>query len=141
MAFALLRLTAGTILIGFGLSKFTHHAAEAAAFDRYGLPSADAFAYVIGTVEVGCGALLVVGLATRLAALALAGNMIGAIATGGRVDGGWVHLGLAPALLVVFLALVWRGAGAWSLDALLGERARRYAAAAWERPPGHATPE
>jgi putative oxidoreductase len=115
----LVRVAAGAVLIGFGLSKFTHHGAEAASFDRYGLPDPSAFAYAIGVVELGCGALLVVGFAARLAALTLAGNMVGAIATGGRVDGGFVNLVLAPALLATMLAIVWAGAGGWSLDSLL----------------------
>jgi putative oxidoreductase len=102
--------------MGFGLSKFTHHAAEAGAFDRYGLPSPSLFSYAIGVIELGGGALLVVGLASRLAAVLLAGDMVGAILTGGRVDGGLVHLGLAPALLVVMLTLVWTGPGGWSID-------------------------
>ena len=113
------RVAVGAVLIGFGLSKFTQHAAEAASFDRYGLPDPSTFAYLIGVVELGLGALLVVGLATRFAALGLAGNMVGAIATGGRVDGGLVNLVLAPALLVAMVALVRTGAGGWSLDGVL----------------------
>jgi putative oxidoreductase len=114
------RVAAGATLIGFGLSKFTRHAAEAAAFDRYGLPSPSLFAYVVGVVEVGGGALLMLGIASRLVALMLAGNMVGAIATGGRVDGGPIHLGLAPALLAVMLVIIWLGPGRWSLDRRLG---------------------
>ena len=112
------RLGAGAVLIGFGLSKFTRHAAEAAAFERYGLPWPSAFAFVIGVVEVGGGTLLALGLASRLVALLLAGNMLGAILTGGRVDGGPVHLGLAPALLVLLLVLLRAGPGTWSVDRL-----------------------
>jgi putative oxidoreductase len=111
-----LRVAAGAILIGFGQSKFAHHAKEARAFDRYGLPAPEVFAYAIGSVELVGGLLLVLGLATRLVALALAGNMVGAIATGGRVDGGFVNLGLAPMLLVVMVYLVWAGAGRFSID-------------------------
>jgi putative oxidoreductase len=124
------RVASGAILIGFGLSKFTRHAAEAAAFDRYGLPSPSLFAYAIGVVEVGGGALLILGISTRPVALLLAGNMVGAIATGGRVDGGPVHLGLAPTLLAVMLLLVWLGPGSWSLD-----RVRRAAAPRAPAPP------
>jgi len=65
----LLRVAAGTLLIGFGLSKFTNHTAEAVSFGRFGLPAPDAFTYAIGTVEVAGGALLVLGLATRLVAV------------------------------------------------------------------------
>jgi putative oxidoreductase len=111
-----LRVAAGAILIGFGQSKFAHHAKEVQAFDRYGLPAPEAFTYAIGTIELVGGLLLVLGLLTRLVALGLAGNMVGAIATGGRVDGGFVNLGLAPILLVVMLYLLWAGAGRLSMD-------------------------
>ena len=118
------RLAAGGIFIGFGLSKFTHHAKEARSFARYGLPDADVFAYATGTLELTLGIALVLGLVTRLTALGLAGNMVGAIATGGRVDGGFVNLVLAPILLVAMLFLVWAGAGRWSLDGRLASRLR-----------------
>ena len=117
-----LRLAAGAILIGFSLGKFTNHAAEAASFDRYGLPDPSLFAYAIGTLEASLGVLLVIGLATRIAAPVLAGNMVGAIVTGGRVDGGFVNLGIAPTLLVVMLFLLWAGAGRWSVDGRLRRR-------------------
>src|SRR5712691_6262229 len=113
---AILRLTAGAILFAFGAAKFTIHIAAAASFDRYGLPDPNLFVYAIGALELGLGVLLVLGLRTRLAAIVLAGNMIGAIATAGRVEGGFVNLGLAPALLLVLLVLAARGAGRWSLD-------------------------
>ena len=116
LAATVLRVAAGAILIGFGLSKYLHHAREAQAFDRYGLPWPNEFAYVTGTVEFVFGTLLVLGVATRLAALILAGNMVGAIATGGRVDGGFVNLGLAPALLVVMLVLICVGGGRFAAD-------------------------
>jgi putative oxidoreductase len=120
-----LRVAAGATLIGFGQSKFAHHAKEVRAFDRYGLPAPEVFTYAIGTVELAGGILLVLGLLTRLVALGLAGNMVGAIATGGRVDGGFVNLGLAPLLLVVMLYLVWAGAGRFSLDGRLRQMRMR----------------
>lgn len=119
---ALLRLAAGAILISAGFSKFTHHAREVASFDRYGLPDPSVFSYAIGTLEVSFGMLLVIGLATRVAAPVLAGNMVGAIVTGGRVDGGFVNLGLAPSLLVAMLFLLWAGGGRWSVDGSLRQR-------------------
>jgi putative oxidoreductase len=122
VAATVVRVGAGAILIGFGQSKFVHHAKETRAFGRYGLPAPEVFTYAIGTVELVGGMLLVAGLVTRLVALGLAGNMIGAIATGGRVDGGFVNLGLAPLLLVAMLFLVWSGAGRLSLDDLLRQR-------------------
>jgi putative oxidoreductase len=113
----LVRLAAGTIFVGFGLSKYSHHAREARAFTRYGLPDPGTFVYLTGTLELTLGVALLLGLLTRPAALALAGNMVGAIATGGRVDGGFVNLVLAPVLLVAMLFLIFVGAGRWSLDA------------------------
>jgi putative oxidoreductase len=111
------RLAAGGIFVGFGLSKFTHHAKEARSFARYGLPDPNVFAYATGTLELTLGIALLLGLLTRLTALGLAGNMVGAIAIGGRVDGGFVNLVLAPILLVLMLILVRVGAGRRSLDA------------------------
>ncbi len=114
-----LRIVAGLIFIRYGLAKFRFHSKEVADFDRYGLPSPSLFVYMIGTLEFGAGCLLVAGLGTRLAALALAGNMVGAISTAGRVDGGFINLGLAPTLLVVMLFLLWAGPGRWALDGRL----------------------
>jgi putative oxidoreductase len=45
-----------------------------------------------------------------------------AIGTAGRTVGGPFHLGVAPALLVLMLVLVWSGATRWSLDRRLLER-------------------
>ena len=115
------RVGAGIVYIAFGISKFIHHAKETAAFDRYGLPAPAVFASVIGVVELGLGVLLVLGLVTRLAALGLAGDMVGAIATGGRVDGGFLNLVVAPILLVGMLALVRAGPGCWAVDTRLRE--------------------
>jgi hypothetical protein len=56
--------------------------------------------------------------------------MIGAIVTAGRIDGGPVNLGLAPALLAVMILLLWTGAGRWSLDGRIVSRGGRWAATA-----------
>ena len=116
------RLAAGGIFIGFGQSKFTHHSREVRSFGRYGLPDPNVFAYATGTLELTLGLALLLGLLTRLTALGLAGNMVGAICTGGRVDGGFVNLVLAPLLLVAMLFLVRAGAGRWSADRVLARR-------------------
>lgn len=107
----LIRVATGVVFVAFSFGKFVRHAEEARAFDRYGLPWPDLFTYAIGATELVCGVLLVLGVAPRLAALVLAGNMIGAILTAGRIDGGPIHLGLAPLLLGCMLFLLWSGPG------------------------------
>ncbi len=124
----LVRLVSGVIFVGFGLSKFSHHAREARAFARYGLPDPGVFVYATGALELTLGAALLLGLLTRPVALGLAGNMVGAIATGGRVDGGFVNLVLAPMLLVAMFFLLYAGAGRWSIDG------RIRGSAPWLRP-------
>jgi putative oxidoreductase len=101
------RVIAGLIFLVSGIDKFTDHAGETDFFDDLGLPWPSAFVYAVGVVEGVGGALIVAGVATRLAAAALAGDMLGAILTAGVQEGGAVHLGLAPALLVSMLFLLW----------------------------------
>jgi uncharacterized membrane protein YphA (DoxX/SURF4 family) len=110
------RVITGALFVSFSLGKFVDHAQETADFDRYGIPAPEVATYLVGTLELVCGALLVVGLLTRPAAFLLACNMVGAIATAGRVDGGSFHLGVAPALLVAMLFLLWAGPGHLALD-------------------------
>jgi putative oxidoreductase len=121
-ATAAVRVTTGVLFVVFSTGKFVDHMAEAVDFERYGLPWPDGAVYLAGTIELVCGLLLVVGLATRFAALVLAGNLAVAIATAGRVDGGSFHLGVGPTMLAASLFLVWAGAGALSADQRLADR-------------------
>ena len=113
------RIATGVLFITFSLGKFVDHAQESVDFDRYGVPAPEAATYLVGTLELVCGALLVLGLFTRPAAALLAANMVGAIATAGRVDGGTFHLGVAPAMLVAMLFLAWAGCGYLAVDRTL----------------------
>jgi putative oxidoreductase len=115
-AVAAARVAAGAVFIAVSFGKFVRHEAEVAALERYGIPLADAATYLVGILEMAGGLALLLGVGTRLAAVALAGNMAVAIATAGRIEGGPVHLGLAPALLAVMLTLIWAGAGRLSVD-------------------------
>ena len=125
------RIAAGVVFVSFSFGKFIRHEAEAASFDRYGIPLPDLTTYLIGSLELVGGLMLVLGLAVPLAALALAGDMVGVIASAGRVEGGPVNLGLAPVLLATMLVLIWAGAGVWSLDGrLLTRRSPRSSHAA-----------
>ena len=120
---ALTRWAAGIIFLIFGVAKFSDHAAELASFRHYPLPAPDVFVYLVGIVEIGGGLLLIMGLLTRLAALALAVDMIGAIVISGLARGELVSLTLAPLLLVAMISLIRVGAGPWSLDHRIAPRA------------------
>jgi putative oxidoreductase len=113
---ALTRWAAGIIFLIFGVAKFSNHPAELASFRHYPLPAPGLFVYLVGVIEIGGGLLLLMGLLTRLAALALAADMIGAIVISGLGRGELVSLTLAPLLLVAMISLLRLGAGCWSLD-------------------------
>ena len=110
------RVVAGAIFVSVSTGKFVDHMQEAMDFKSYGVPIPDTAVYVVGVLELVCGLLLVVGLFTRVGALLLAANMVGAISTAGVMEGGSFHLGVAPALLVAMLFLLWAGPGALALD-------------------------
>jgi uncharacterized membrane protein YphA (DoxX/SURF4 family) len=117
------RLAAAIVFIIFGGGKFTAHANELASFRTYGLPSPDAFVYGIGVLELAGGVLLAAGALTRLAAIVLMADMIGAVAVSGIGEGEVVpSLTLAPALLIAMLLLLRVGPGSPSLDVRLARR-------------------
>jgi putative oxidoreductase len=126
---AAIRLVTGVLFVSFSTGKFADHMAESVDFERYGLPWPDGAVYLAGTLELLGGLLLVIGLLTRPAALVLAANLVVAIATAGRVDGGSFHLGVGPAMLVAMLFLVWAGPGVLALDNRIRDRVLPAAAA------------
>jgi len=111
----ILRVALAAVFIPAGLGKFVNHDTYIERFERWGFgAAAGEVAILVGVVEVVCGLMLLLGVFPRLAALALAGDMVGALVTAGRVDGGqdiWLPLVLIAALSVVIL---W-GAGRWAL--------------------------
>jgi uncharacterized membrane protein YphA (DoxX/SURF4 family) len=94
----------GLLFIMTGTLKFVQHPAAIASFVHWGVPAAAVT--VVGALELVCGALLVFGILTRAAAIVLGADMVAAIGTAGRIDGG-VHLVLPPILLIVCIALAW----------------------------------
>jgi putative oxidoreductase len=120
---ALTRWAAGIIFLIFGVAKFSDHAAELASFRHYPVPAPDVFVYLAGVIEIGGGLFLITGLLTRLAALALAADMIGAIVISGLARRELVSLTLAPMLLVAMITLIRLGAGCWSLDCRMALKA------------------
>lgn len=116
------RWVAAGIFLSFGVTKFSNHAAELASFRHYPLPAPGFFVYLVGLLEIGGGLLLAAGLLTRLAALALAADMIGAVVVSGLARWEVISLTLAPLLLVAMIILIRFGAGGWSVDAWLAAR-------------------
>jgi putative oxidoreductase len=110
-----LRLLAGGVFVAFGIGKFTNHGSELASFKSYGLPAPELFLAAIAVIELVGGGLLIAGVFTRPAAVVLAGDMVGAIIVSGIANGELISLTLAPAELVVMLALLWTGPGTLSL--------------------------
>jgi uncharacterized membrane protein YphA (DoxX/SURF4 family) len=110
-----IRLLSGGVFVVFGAGKFVNHASELASFRAYGLPAPSAFVVVIGVIELVGGSLLIAGRIVRLAALTLAGDMVGAIIVSGIARGEIISLTLAPVELLVMLALLLAGPGALRL--------------------------
>ena len=81
------RVVAGAVFVSVSTGKFVDHMQEAMDFKSYGVPIPDTAVYVVGVLELVCGLLLVVGLFTRVGALLLAANMVGAISTVGVMEG------------------------------------------------------
>jgi uncharacterized membrane protein YphA (DoxX/SURF4 family) len=111
---ALMRVIVGAAFIVAGVEKLTNHAQTAVDFERWGLPSPDTFSYAISGIEIVFGLILIFGILPRFAALVLLCDMIGALATAGRIDGG-PHLILPPLLGVLCLILLIAGGGRWAL--------------------------
>src|SRR5919108_1380413 len=127
----LIRLLVGAVFVSEGIQKFLFPAELGVGrFTKIGLPSPEVLAPFVGVVEIVGGLLLLLGLCTRLAAVALIIDMIVAIATTKipmlLKDGFWkmaheARTDWSMLLGAVFLLLV--GAGTWSLDAVLSRAA------------------
>ncbi|WP_310774191.1 DoxX family protein [Mycobacterium sp. Z3061] len=138
-ATVLIRLYVGLVFTCEGTLKFVRaNSLGAGRFHKAGIPAASFFADLDGVFEIGCGALILVGLLTRLAAVPMIVDMLGALlitklpilrgdARLFRDEHGWGDFlhesGLDLAQLCGSLFLRLAGAGAWSLDAYLTRNA------------------
>ncbi len=126
-AVIIIRLMVGAVFISEGTQKFLYPAdAGAGRFEKIGISSPQITAPLVACFEIGCGALVLLGLATRLAAVPLIVIMLTAIATTKipilMNDGFWkmaheARTDWSMLLGSVFLLIV--GGGAWSVDAFL----------------------
>ena len=126
LALAALRVTLGAVFIAHGAQKlFTYgFAGVTGAFGQMGIPLPGVMGPFIALLEFFGGIALVIGLLTRLASLGLVFNMLGAIAFVHLKGGFFLPAGyeFALTLLVANLALVFTGAGEFSIDALIARR-------------------
>ena len=102
------RLVPAGVFLVFGADEFVNHGRNARSFALYGLPRPSAFSYAIGSLEIVGAVALLSGIALLPAAVALAGDMVGAIVVSGIALGELVSLTLAPAMLIAMLALIAR---------------------------------
>src|SRR6476646_9722808 len=78
----LVRLLVGWVFLSEGVQKFLFPAALGVGrFTKIGIPAPQFFAPFVGVVEIVCGALVILGLMTRLAAIPLLINISVAILT------------------------------------------------------------
>lgn len=139
----LIRLAVGAVFLSEGVQKILDPAALGAGrFAKIGIPWPEVMGPLVAGFEVTCGALVLAGLLTRLAALPLVATMVVAIFStklpillghgfwGFSLRqlpsyGVWAMAHEARtdwAMLLGALFLVWVGAGPWSVDALLSRR-------------------
>lgn len=120
----LIRLMVGPVFLSEGIQKFLFPALRGAGrFGKIGLPAPDFLGSFVGSFEIGCGLLILLGLATRLASIPLIIIMLTAIATTKTAvlqnDGFWVMLHGSRtdwAMLLGSIFLLIKGGGRWSLD-------------------------
>ena len=113
---SILRIVAGLLMLQYGMGKLLKFPAvpmfaKVELFSLYGLA---------GSLELVLGALVLIGLFTRLAAFVLAGEMAVAYFMGHAPRGFFPILNggdLAIIFCFVFLYLSAAGAGPWSVDA------------------------
>jgi putative oxidoreductase len=118
-----LRLIVGVTFALHGLDKLGDLSGTEEFFASLGIPAPGLMAPFVALTETVGGLLLIIGLATPLVGVALAGDMLVALVTA-HIDAGFfaadggIELVLLPGGASLALALT--GPGRWSADAALG---------------------
>jgi len=127
----LIRLAIGLIFLTQGILKYTDPNMGVARFTRIGYPHPYFTAHFVGTFEIVCGALVLVGLWTRASAVPLLIVIATAIATTKLPElfrasqGFWYMISDARTDFAMFCSLLFLiavGGGGWSLDSRRGAR-------------------
>jgi len=149
-ATVLVRVMAGSVFLSEGIQKFLYpEELGAGRFAKIGIPSPEIMGPFVGGCEIVCGALLIIGLLTRLAAIVLLIDITVAIVST-KIPlllghgywgfslmklpryGFWSMMHEARTDFSMWLGLLFLlivGAGTWSFDAAL---MRRRATPRWE---------
>jgi len=123
----LIRIMVGTVFLSEGVQKFLFPTIRGAGrFEKIALPVPEFLAYFVGSFEIACGTLLLLGLFTRLASIPLLIIMLVAFATTKAEiltnKGFWEMLHESRtdwAMLLGSIFLLIRGSGGYSLDNIL----------------------
>lgn len=82
LAAVLIRGVVGLVFASEGIQKFLYADAQGAGrFAKIGIPAPEVMGPFVGAVEIICGSLLLIGFATRFAAVPLVINMLVALAS------------------------------------------------------------
>ena len=126
LGIALVRIMTGIIFVAHGYLKFFVFGLDGAtnAFAQMGVPAPSITAPLVAVVELAGGLALIFGLLTRLAALALAIDMLVAVVLVKLKGGFFIPNGAEFEILlcVACVALVVAGAGALSIDEAIAKR-------------------
>jgi putative oxidoreductase len=120
----LLRVMVGGVFLSEGLQKYIFPGALGAGrFAKIGIPLPHFSAPFVGVVEIVCGAMLILGIATLYAVIPLLIDIAVAIVTTKwpmvRHDGWWAALHESRTdlcMLLGLIAIACLGAGRWSFD-------------------------
>jgi putative oxidoreductase len=120
----LIRLMVGAVFLSEGIQKFLFPDIRGAGrFEKIGLPSPEFLGTFVGSFEIVCGALILLGLLTRLASIPLIIIMLVAITTTKSEvlanDGFWAMMHGSRtdwSMLLGSIFLLIKGAGAYSVD-------------------------
>lgn len=128
----IIRLMVGAVFLSEGIQKFLFaESLGSGRFAKIGLPNPDFLGTFVGSFEIICGLLVLLGLLTRIAAIPLLIIMIVAISTTKlklfAEDGFWSMLHDSRtdwAMLLGSIFLIIEGGGKWSVDNLLWKKSK-----------------